>query len=30
MAKGWKFCLEGVGNGEAKGIDKSLYNDCLG
>ena len=31
MVNGWKFCLGEVGeNGEVRGMDKSLYNDCRG
>ena len=30
MAKGWRFWHGGLDkNGEAKGIDRSLYNDFL-
>ena len=29
MANGWRFCPGEVDeNGEVKGIDRSLYNDC--
>ena len=31
MASCWRFCLGEVNeNGEVKGMDRSLYNDCRG